>query len=393
MTGSVLYQIVLLGKADDRASHIRDLLGGRIADLGLEPTVVAFVSEAEAGSIDRRLPTIAIFFGYEDCDQADHPLAATLIDDSSLVVTVVTSLTRVNREIPENLRHINAIEAVLPDGNFDRIVSLILEGFRLLRRERRLFISYKRDDSQAAANQLYDALDARGFDVFIDTRTVPPGVDFQAELWHRLADSDVVILIDTPGFRSSRWTVAELTQANATNVQILHLLWPGQSEDAESALSYFHPVDRSDFASFTDNDQPEKLSHQAISAICNHAERLRAKAIAARHRYLVDSFCDLARDYGFAPSVQPQRWISIDLPDGTPLAAVPTIGIPTSHRINEVFDAISAARGNSGGTWLLYDHRGILSSWLTHLGWLDQFLPVKSIGMARTAMALKELAA
>lgn len=392
MVGKALYQIIVMGRLDDRADHVKDLIKDRIADLGLDPSVIGFVTEAEAGSIDLRLPTIATFYGYEDCDQANHPLAAELIENSSLVVTVVTNLKRVSCEVPENLRHINAIEAVLPDGNFDRIVSLILEGFRLLRRERRLFISYKRDDSQAAANQLYDALDARGFDVFIDTRTVPPGVDFQAELWHRLADSDVVILIDTPGFRASRWTVEELTQANATNVQILHLLWPGQLEDPESALSYFLPLDQSDFEHHGTDGPLENLNDQAIHRICSFAESLRAKAIAARHRYLVDGFCDMVRDHGYTPNVQPQRWVSIDLPNGTQLVAVPTIGIPTSNRINEIFETISTTGAGSAGIWVLYDHRGILSSWLHHLGWLDQFLPIKSVGMARTDMAIRELA-
>lgn len=392
MAGEASYQIVMLGEVDERASHIVSILNDRLVELGLETSVVTILPESAAESIDHCLPTIAIFWGYDGCDQADHPFTANLIDDSSLIVTVVSSLKRVSREIPENLLHINAVEAVMPDVNFNRIVSLLLEGFRLLRRERRLFISYKRDDSQAAANQLYDALDARGFDVFIDTRTVPPGVDFQAELWHRMADSDVVVLIDTPGFRLSRWTVAELTQANATNVQILHLLWPGQSEDAESSLSHFHILDQPDFATFGADGVPERLSEHAIMSICNFAERLRAKAIAARHRYLVDSFCDMARDHGFTPSVQPQRWISMDLPDGTQLAAVPTIGIPMSHHIDQVFTAISASGGGNGGTWVLYDQRGILSSWLDHLGWLDQFLPTKSVGMSQTNEAIKELA-
>lgn len=167
MADKASYQIVMLGRVDSRASHIESLLNDRVVDLGLETSVIAIFPETAPESIDPRLPTIALFFGYDGCDQDDHPLAAKLVEDSSLIVTVVTSLKRVSREIPQNLRHINAIEAAAPDGNFDRIVSLVLEGFRLLRRERRLFISYKRDDSQAAANQLYDALDARGFDVFI----------------------------------------------------------------------------------------------------------------------------------------------------------------------------------------------------------------------------------
>ena len=85
------------------------------------------------------------------------------------------------------------------------------------------------------------------FDVFIDLRSVPPAVDFQSELWHRMSDADVVVLIDTPGFRESRWTTAELAKANATNIQILHLLWPGQKEDALSSFSHFMTLERSDF--------------------------------------------------------------------------------------------------------------------------------------------------
>lgn len=385
-----LYQVVMLGNIDARAEHIETLIDERIADLGLAKSVLRIIPEADFSTINRRLPTIAIFLGYAWCQQADHPVVLSLIKDSNIIITVVTDLNKVGVEIPENLRHINALEAVLPNENFDRITSLVLEGFRLLRRERRLFISYKRDDSQAVANQLYDALDSRGFDVFIDTRTVPPGVDFQAELWHRLADSDVVVLIDTPGFRTSRWTVAELTQANATNVQILHLLWPSQPEDEESALSYFFPLTPTDFDTPVD-DPLGKLNGLAVASICDEAEKLRAKAVAARHRYLVDSFCDAARDRGLLPNVQPERWISIDLEDGARLAAVPAVGIPTSHRINEVFDSISLSQRGSAKAWLLYDNRGILSWWLDHLGWLDEFLPVKSISMANADKALKAL--
>ncbi len=382
---------MFLGKLDERLIQIWSALGERLRELGLGVGAISAVPENEAHTLDPWLPTIGIFLGYAGARDDDHPIAKLLIEQSSMIVTAVSSVAAVGREIPQSLRHINAIEMNGTGGNLDRVVSLILEGFRLLRRERRLFISYKRADSRVAANQLYDALDAKGFDVFIDTRTVPPAVDFQAELWHRLSDSDVVILIDTEGFRSSRWTTEELARANATNIQILHLLWPGQAEDPESALSYFHVLAAGDFSHLSEGDS-SALTDQAVEEISAHAERLRARAIAARYRYLVDGFCDAARDRGLTADVQPERWISVGLPDGTELAAVPTIGVPTSDRIHAVFDAIAAAKSGSGGTWIVYDGRGMLGTWMTHLGWLDQYLPVKSVSMIHADSALGRVA-
>ena len=62
-----------------------------------------------------------------------------------------------------------------------------------------VYLSYKRVDSAAAVLQLHEALGSFGFDVFLDTFDVRPGEDFQAILWHRLCDSDVMIIPDTPG--------------------------------------------------------------------------------------------------------------------------------------------------------------------------------------------------
>lgn len=393
MSSIAIYQVAVLGRNDARASRIIELVLARLDDLGVSADALVFLNETEADQRDRRLPTIALFLGYPGADDESHPAIRGLIEESTIMVTLVSCLKRVSHEIPSSLRHINALDVELPDKNFDRVASLLLEGFRLLRRERRLFISYKRDDSQAVANQLYDALDACGFDVFIDTRSVPPSTDFQAELWHRLSDADVVVLIDTPGFRLSRWTTEELARANATNIQILHLLWPGQAEDGASAFSHFHPLNAHDFEIAEPIAPASRLSAASLGEICRHAERLRARAIAARHRYLVDSFCDAARDHGLVPNVQPQRWISIELTPGSDLAVVPTIGVPTSDRINEVFEAIADAGSGSAGTWILYDNRGLLASWLKHLDWLDSYLPVRSVKMIAANEALKDLVA
>jgi len=385
------YQVAFLGREDERAARIKDILAARLGDLGMDAGAIAFLNEGDIDARNRQLPIIGVFLGYPGAADAQHPAIAPLLGDSNIVVTVVSDVTQVAAEIPPSLQHVNAIPASLPNHNFDRIGSVILEGFRLLRRERRLFISYKRSDSQSVADQLYDALDARGFDVFIDTRAVPPAVDFQAELWHRLLDTDVVVLIDTPGFRASRWTTEELAHANATSIQILHLLWPDQKEDGTSAFSRFYRLDARHFEAAPVLGGTSRLTKGAVEDLCNSAESLRAGAIAARHRYLMDGFCGVAVDHGLTPVVQPQRWISVTIPDARALAVMPTIGVPTSGRINDLFQAVTDPANRYGCLWALYDSRGMLKAYEKHLIWLNQYLPVKLVSMVGAYKQLKDL--
>jgi hypothetical protein len=387
------YQIVFLGHIDGRADYLISLLSSSLSDLGLSPSTISYFVESQKHLRNPRLPTIPVFLGYDGAEDHNHLAIAEFIDNSNIFITVVTDLKKVSIEIPVSLRKINAIAIGTSFENFDRTAALVLEGFRLLRRERKLFISYKREDSQALANQLYDALDGRGFDVFIDTRSVPPAIDFQEVLWHRLSDSDVVVLIDTPEFRKSRWTKEELARANMTNIQILHLLWPGQPEDSESSFSHFHTLSTDHFKSGAVLDKTSTLIHQAVDDICMQTERMRARAIQARYNYLLDGFCDAVRDCGLNPDVQPQRWISVQLSKGKELAVVPTIGIPTSERINLVYDDIKSAGNGTAGIWVLYDNRGVLKTWLEHLAWLDVHLPIRTFKMTELpslCAALKE---
>ncbi|MDO5895544.1 toll/interleukin-1 receptor domain-containing protein [Agrobacterium sp. Azo12] len=377
MSEQHFYELMLIGKQGSLFVEIEKALNTRVGDLGMPIGVIKLLDESNALTRDRKLPAIAVFCGYEGADNLDHPILAELLDDSITIVTVVSSLDLVSHELPEALRHINALEC-RTSGAVDRIISIVLEHFRLLRAERKLFISYKRDDSTPIANTLYDELDRRGFDVFLDTRSVPPAKDFQNELWHRLADADVIVLLDTPGFRSSRWTTEELARANATNVQVLHVLWPGQNDDGASSLSFFHPLEEYDFSG-PQLGRNSALSDAALIAICDGVERLRARAIAARYRYLVDGFCDAARDLGFLPNVHPDRWISLERNKST-LCVIPAVGVPTSDRLHKTFTQLMTHSPSE--MWLIYDNRGLLDTWLEHLDWLDKHLPIRTVRMA-----------
>jgi hypothetical protein len=382
------YQFGILGRPGGQDKPLLHSLGKRLVDLGLEPDAVNVIQENDIGKRNRKKPFIGVFFGYAGAQDLDHPILRDLLADSVVLIPSVDDLPTFSNHIPASLHHINGLQ-LAGDIGFARLTSLVLENFRLLRSDRRLFISYRRSEAQSIAIQIYERLDALGFDVFLDTRGVPPAADFQQILWHRLADSDVVVLLDTPGFRESRWTRAELARANATSIQILHLLWPGSAPDGMSAFSEFHEIPPDYFVNIEQTGVNARLKDEVLTSIGVMVESLRARALAARHRYLVDNFCDQARALGHSPSIQSSRFISLELGGSKNIAVVPAIGIPSAARYQEIENAIAGSGVHFAKAWLLYDERGILDSWLEHVEWLNKHLPLSAVRVSDSSVRIK----
>ena len=381
------YQIGLLGDYAPHQQAIERTIGNRFAELGLQQDDYTLLVGPDVSTRERKAPFAAIFFGYPGATNAAHPELDDVLQDSTVVLPLVQPELGFSDQIPSKLHGINGVSLDLSDHDFSRDVATILENFRLLRKERRLFISYKRSDSSSIATQLYDALDGRGFDVFLDTRGIPPGSEFQSVLWHRLADSDVVVLLDTPHFFESRWTEEELTRANATNIQILHVLWPGRSAPALSALSEPLKLDATMFEGVETGDEA-RLRASTINQITVQVEALRARALAARHRDLVDAFCDEARRRGLRVDVQPNRHITLKGKEG-PIAVVPMVGVPSALRLNDVHNELGSSPVAGDRIWALYDSRGLLKEILAHLEWLNISLPLHAVSVFDVAARLE----
>jgi len=380
------YQVIVMGDLGARLDLLKCAVRARAKDLGISEEALIFLTSSTFTSYDRKKPAIGVYFGHKE--KSTQPFLSKLLQDSIVIAPIASAADAIEDEIPEQLKHINVLVLPADGSKLSRLVSLIFETFRLLRKDRGIFISYRRKGSQPLANRIYENLDKRGFDVFIDVRSVPPAVDFQAELWHRMSDVDVIVLIDTPGFREGRWTKAELAQANLLGIQTLHLLWPGQVEDNFFAFSRYMKLEPGDFSGITPG-RGASIKKATMERICDRAEDLRAEAMALRHAHLVDNFCDAARDLKLVPTVQPQRWISLET-QGKNLAVVPAVGRPTSDRINSIFDSISDQKQSNESIWVIYDSRGLHDNWVKHLRWLDSHLPIRTVSMADAPAALKE---
>lgn len=355
----MLYQCLLLGAPTGQQkesfsrtfseclSHFGLKLGH---DYTLDEGIQSHFSEVTA--------TVAVFFG---ADGVENPDAAALSRLGVPVVPLVSAATRVELELPQSLRSINALILDPADTNLRQAVSAALQCLGLLPTQRRVFVSYRRDESADVALQLYEALSARQFDVFLDTHSVAVAAEFQATLWHRLCDSDVLIMLDTPKYFESRWTSAEWGRAVAKHISMLQLIWPGHTPSRHSRLATSRQLNVDDFSGL-------RLHGAAVNSIALELEYVRSRSVALRHSNMVGTLRTAIEDLGgVVEGVGLKRSVLLKFPSGSPLIVYPVVGVPTSMDVHECID-LSDTRAVA----VVYDHVGISDDWVRHMNWLAQ---------------------
>lgn len=378
------YELILLGSPPPDTSG---LLAARLAVVAGEygmvvPDDLALRTALDAARRNPRASTAALYFGGDP--SRDAGLVAELESACVPIVPVVPPGGHVSETIPSELQAINAFFDERANARIDALAALALECLGLLRRQRRVFVSYRRDDSRAVAVQLHDELCARGFDVFLDTHDILPGDVFQEMLWHRLADCDVVIMLDTKDYFGSKWTKQELGRSLAQGIQILRVIWPGHQPTRYLTLSDALQL------GIADLDSGGQLVQARIDEVVRRTESLRSRSVASRHREIAGSLrIQVERIGGRFEGIGAHRAMALTLPNGLEIQAYPVVGVPTAELLNDVHDKAMAA-ANGRFPCLAYDHHGIRPAWRAHLKWLDT--QVKEVRALRVFDAAWELA-
>lgn len=352
-----LYQCLLLGSPTEPQTSAFSATFAECLDLfGLERDRDYTIDQGITDDFSDTTATVAVFFG---ADGAAYPEAARLTKLGVPVVPVVSAAARVSAELPAELRSINAMFHDPADADLRRVVTATLQCLGLLPAQRRVFVSYRREESADVALQLFEALSARHFDVFLDTHSVSAATDFQAALWHRLCDSDVLLMLDTPGYFSSRWTKSEWGRAIAKHISMLQLVWPGHTPARESHLATSRKLTDADFTG-------TRLTPAVVANVALELERVRSVSVALRHSNMVGTLRTAIQDLGGSvEGVGQKRSVILKLPSGNPLVAYPVVGVPTSVDVHDCIDL-----SDSRAAAVVYDHLGISEEWGRHLDWL-----------------------
>lgn len=354
-----LYQCLVFGAPSDvQYTALKATLASAVSDFALTLGVEVTLSKGFGTSFSETAATVAVFFGDAGAKLDEYP---ELLRHGIPIVPLVTSIKRVGDELPDCLKPINALPLAASDPDLVKPTVVALQCLGLLPHQRRVFLSYRRDDSRDAAVQLFEALSSRQFEVFLDTHVVPPAAAFQSVLWHRLCDSDVVVMLDTPGYFDSRWTTKEWGRAIDKHIAILQLVWPRHVPSRFSALATRLSLTDADFAG-------TRLTEDAIDRAALQIEQLRSKSIAVRHANIAGSVRSAVEAMGGSvEGVGQRRSIVLKLGSGAPLVAYPSVGVPTAVTLHEAVQDDDPRPGV-----VVYDHVGLTDEWMTHIEWLGQ---------------------
>ena len=376
------YQLIFLGNTGCEAcKKIRKHFLEMLEERGLDASLVAVLDGTKlmAGEYKSSKPTFAYYFGDQNHGDKDVDALKILMGNADAVFPIFFTEDRFKQEIPTVLHPVNG--KLYADDVLDSIVNVAFEELRLLRKRRRVFISYKRSDSVAVANQLYDMLSRQQFDVFLDTYAIRGAADFQAVLHHRITDSDVLIQLNSPNFMDSDWCKEEISEANARQVGVLQLNWPGANPGLANQLSMVRKLEAVDFNGDSYQRSDATLKDAVLTEIAAKVESLRARNIAARQDGLTAEFVKEAERQS-RNIVKEPLFLVEKRQEGKYWYYIPAIGVPQSMDCYEslemlgqwLVDGVMPER-----VFLIYDDMRILPKWIAHLDWMNKYLEVKTI--------------
>jgi hypothetical protein len=378
------YEIGLLG---DLTNADRDTLVATVTTLvsDFDLLVGHDVMIRTGNSFDERekhAATAVAYFG--GAVQADQDLARRAIASSLPVIPTIPISGNFCDLVPTFLRSSNGLRRRADDPEMRELAVALLECICLLRRQRRVFVSYRRVESRSAAVQLHDLLSGRGFDVFLDTHDIRPGESFQDVLWHRLCDSDVMVMLDTPTYFESKWTRQELGRARAKEIHVLRVVWPDHTPTRHTDFAETVYLDRTELSG-GDGPIVTAVADQIVLAI----ESLRSRSIASRYMSITGRLrAEVQKIGGELEGIGAHRAISVRLPDNRKLWAYPIVGVPTAYLLNDIAEKARRADQREMPV-LVYDHIGIRDQWTAHLKWLDENIStVRAIRVAEAGWSL-----
>lgn len=391
------YQIVILDPGKQHTVALRSTLRGQCRELGLSSPrdLVILDEDSFAHGFEPRSPTTAVYYGTAEPSDRCTAVATTLRERLIAILPLVLNLNGYKKQVPRCLHRVNGMQFDPADSRHSVVASWLFEELGLLRASRFVFISYRRAEAQAVAEQIDDALYKRSYRVFLDTHSLRYGVSFQEAIGDQLANADLLLLLDTREALKSRWVAEEFAQAQTLGLAILHVVWPDHTPPQEADLSEKEYLVRGDFI---DDGYPlgshSRLTDQALRRILHKTEALRARAYAARRRRVVDRLVPrVSAASGVVLTMSPiDRSLYVKGPKRRAARVYPIIGHPDAQIMHRVHKEHGKEHAAHEQLRLVYDPSGLLPTTEEHIRWLNGVIfPVKALSLTEFEPWLRKL--
>ena len=385
---NTVYEVEIFRAKDDPGSTERfEALGrglsGEVLAQGLHRTIG--VTPIEFNPQSESAPSLGIYLASVAALQ-DADLTARVSDslrEGLVVIPVVDDLASYSSSVPDPLGPINGWEW-RGENAAERLARFVLEQLGIEERQRRVFISHKREDGLMAAEQLHDALSKVRFDPFIDRFNIDSGEDIQARIADQLEDYAFMLLLETPLAYTSGWVYDEVDYALSHHTGVLILRWPGDHPEVPGS----NRIDRvllGEEDLHRDEHDFDVLGAGTLDRVLGEVEAAHASGMVRRRRNLIRSIEDAA-SYGGCLTTPLADWrVRVECPGGaeeTVLGVTPRL--PCADDL-QVLDEARAKAGDDVGAVLVHAARGLRPELRGHLQWVAadrelNLIPEYSIG-------------
>ena len=198
---SSFYQLILLGDiANPSCGIIRSRFFELLKDRGLDTSLVAVLEGKDVlaapgtGGYESSKPSFAFYFGKIGHGDKDLPAVEKLMGNADAIFPIHFQAGRFQEEVPEKLWPVNG--RLYDAGEIDSIVNVALEELRLLRKTRRVFISYKRENAPFVT-RLYEELERHDISAWIDLSKLHKevGEEYQEKIRKAIDSAEYFLLI------------------------------------------------------------------------------------------------------------------------------------------------------------------------------------------------------
>jgi hypothetical protein len=298
------------------------------------------------------------------------------------IIPVVARLADFGAVAPAEVSSFNGFE--LADiKDIAELAGLVLEFLGLQRSKRKIFISYARRDASRVAQQLRDAFTARWYSVFLDTISIRPGAVFQDELLQELADSDVVVLLNSPSVKDRPYVQQEIAFADQAGVGGVQVVWPGVAALREGG--FFMPIflgnpEAQSPAVFESALAEVSLTQAGLAEVVRSVADLRTQLQELREEQIVAPILDHARDKGWSAVRYLGRHVELQKhPERIHLNVA--LGVPSSL---DLARALRDAHPRPPAGRLVYDPLGVTREQAAHLDFLGSELKLQFLDPKKT---------
>jgi|WetSurSiteA1Bulk_404760.scaffolds.fasta_scaffold04586_3 hypothetical protein len=212
----------------------------------------------------------------------DYWTELVIRDPSYHLLPIFPKGASVQKLLPPLQQHFNAI---FWSNSISEIIPAILSVVNLTANEFKIFISYRRTDSQALAEQLFEALSKENFDVYLDRFRTPPGINFQMRLTQELADKSMVLLLESTNILTSSWTRFEIAFTKLYRLGLFALNMPGGKTVSDIYPDQRECLNKNDFV---DPIKCDVLTPDALTRVIEKIKITHGEALIRRRQLIRD---------------------------------------------------------------------------------------------------------